>query len=60
MNKACKKCKILTDKKKCPICGSTELSKKFSGSVIIIDPEESEMAEKIEATIKGKYVVRVK
>ena len=41
---ACKKCRALTAGKMCPVCKSTELSKDWSGIMLIFDPEKSKIA----------------
>jgi len=60
MSKACKKCRRIVEEKTCPICGSTDLSKKWKGEVIIYDPENSEIAKELGFTAPGKYAIRVK
>jgi len=45
---------------RCPICKSTDLSEDFSGHVIIVDPENSEIAEKLGVTLPGNYALRVR
>ncbi len=58
VEKACPKCKVITEESKCPICGSTKLSTKWSG-LLIITSAESEIAK--EMGIKpGKYALQVK
>lgn len=56
---ACRKCRALTTEKACPVCGSTDLSENWSGMVIIIDPERSEVAKVIGAKVSGKYALNV-
>lgn len=58
---ACKECRYIvhTKEKVCPKCGG-ELSEKFSGMVIILDPERSEVAKLINVNAIGAYAVRVK
>jgi len=60
--KACKNCRYITynvGDKTCPRCGS-ELSDKFAGMVIILDPERSEVAKIAELESVGSYAIRVK
>ncbi len=48
--KACKKCGTLIPRKEnvCPVCGSTEIeSERWSGVLIVLDPENSEVAKKL-------------
>lgn len=58
--KACKNCKyIVSVEKVCPKCNG-ELSEKFSGMIIILDPERSEVAKLAEINTIGSYAVKVK
>jgi len=58
--KACKNCRyIVTVEKTCPKCQG-ELSEKFSGMIIILDPERSEVAKIAEINTVGSYAVKVK
>lgn len=58
---ACKECRyvIHTKEKTCPKCGG-ELSDKFSGMVIVLDPERSEVAKFMGVNAIGTYAIRVK
>ena len=59
--KACKECRyiVYTNDKICPRCQG-ELSEKFAGMIIILDPERSEIADVAELTAVGSYAIRVK
>ena len=61
MSGACKNCKyiVTTKDKTCPRCQG-ELSEKYSGMAMILDPEKSEIAKAIEINVKGRYAIRVK
>lgn len=66
--KACRKCRrILKDDEiqkdvsiRCPVCNSTDLSEDFSGMVIILNPEESEIAKQLGVSQPGSYALRVR
>ena len=60
--KACIKCKLLVpfNVEECPNCGSTEFSDDWEGMVIIIDPEKSLMAQKLELKKPGRYAVKLR
>jgi DNA-directed RNA polymerase subunit E" len=45
--------------KTCPKCNG-ELSEKFSGMIIILDPERSEVAKISEINSVGTYAMKVK
>jgi DNA-directed RNA polymerase subunit E" len=56
---ACRKCRMLTTEKACPNDGSTELSKEWSGLVIIINPEKSQVAKTLAIVKPGRYALKV-
>lgn len=57
---ACKQCKRIIKGKECPMCKTKNVSSKWKGMVIIIDPDKSEIAKKIEVTFTGKYALKVR
>lgn len=57
--KACKECGIITDLDVCVICKSPT-SQDWLGYVSIIDPENSEVAKKLNIKTKGKFALRVR
>lgn len=56
---ACRKCKMLTTEKACPNDGNTELSNEWSGLIIIISPEKSQVAKTLAITKPGRYALKV-
>lgn len=59
--KACRECKRLVEESNaCPACESEELSERFSGLLIVLDPEKSEIAKIAEVKAPGRYAVNVK
>jgi len=60
VDKACRNCHMITDGTVCPECKSTDLSDDFDGVVIILDPENSEIAKLMEIKKKGRYAVRIR
>lgn len=58
--KACKQCHTLTTESICPNCKSTNLSSSWSGLVIIIDPEGSHIAQRLNITKPGRYALKVR
>jgi DNA-directed RNA polymerase subunit E" len=58
---ACKECRYIvsTKEKVCPKCQG-ELSDKFSGMIVILDPERSEIAKLVAINAVGAYAVKVK
>jgi DNA-directed RNA polymerase subunit E" len=57
---ACRECSRIVEGQVCPICNSPSLSKDWSGYVVIIDPKESIIAQKLEITLPGKYALKVR
>ncbi|MFA5076841.1 MAG: transcription elongation factor subunit Spt4 [Candidatus Micrarchaeia archaeon] len=58
---ACRNCRmILVEEKTCPNCQGTDLSEKFTGEVIVLDPEKSEIAKLALVTAAGRFALKVK
>jgi len=57
---ACRECHRVTRDEVCPACGSENLSDDWSGYVVIVEPDESEIAEKMEVELAGKYALKVR
>lgn len=58
--KACKNCRyIATMEKICPKCQG-ELSEKFSGMIVMVDPDRSQIAKLAGINAAGIYAVKVK
>lgn len=60
--KACRKCKSLVPREasRCPVCGSTDLSEDWEGALVVIEPEKSVIAKKLEITKPGRYAIKVR
>jgi len=60
-DKACKICNtIFEGKEKCPSCGSRESTDTFKGRLVVIDPEKSEIAQKLKLKSKGNFAIKTK
>lgn len=61
MSTACRECRMIvhTKEKACPKCQG-ELSDKYSGLIIILEPERSEIAKLVGLNAVGSYAIRVK
>ncbi len=60
MEKACKRCRlIIAQGDFCPLCGSTDLTTKWSGYVIILNAEKSEIAKKLGIKVNGTYALNI-
>jgi DNA-directed RNA polymerase subunit E" len=59
MKKACKNCKMIYEGAKCPNCGSQEYTESSKGRVIILNPQESEIAKNLKISNKGSYAIKL-
>lgn len=50
---------MLTTEKACPNDGSTELSNEWSGLIIIINADKSQVAKTLGITKSGRYALKV-
>ena len=60
MNRACKVCKIITEDPSCPICRRTDLSDDYSGLLVVVDPEGSQLAQKMGIKEAGRYALKIR
>jgi len=58
--KACQNCGFLTTVETCPSCGGTAMSDDWAGYTIVIDPDNSEIAKRLNITKPGKYALKVR
>jgi len=58
--KACRHCYYITSEERCPVCGSRDLSDEWFDLVIILDPENSKIAQRLGVKVPGKYAIRVR
>ncbi len=58
--KACRECRIVYEGTKCPNCNSTDSIEGFKGKVIVLNPEESEIAKKLGIIKKGTFAIRLR
>lgn len=59
-DQVCRECHRVVTGQTCPVCSSSNLSNDWSGMVIIIDPERSEIAKKIDVKLPDKYALKVR
>ncbi|MEK6820013.1 MAG: transcription elongation factor subunit Spt4 [Nanoarchaeota archaeon] len=57
--RACKMCNRIFEGDKCPACGSKEFTESFKGKAIILNPEKSEVAAKLNVKEKGAYAIKI-
>jgi DNA-directed RNA polymerase subunit E" len=60
MSRACRNCKIIIEENVCPICKGTDLSDDYSGLLIVVDPEGSQMAQKMDIKEEGRYALKIR
>ncbi len=60
MEKACKNCRvIIAQGEVCPLCGSSDLTAKWNGYVVILNAEKSELAKKLNIGANGTYALNI-
>ncbi|MDP1553744.1 MAG: transcription elongation factor subunit Spt4 [Methanobacteriaceae archaeon] len=57
--KACTKCKRVTTDERCPVC-DVITSTNWSGLLIIVDPDRSDIARELNINLPGEYALRVR
>lgn len=58
--KACKNCHRLVEGDVCPVCKESSFSDEWRGYVIVLDPENSQIAERMNVDTPGHYTLRVR
>jgi DNA-directed RNA polymerase subunit E" len=58
--RACKNCRTVFEGQKCPACGSVEFTDSFKGKIFILNPENSEIAQKLKLAGKGTFAIRLR
>ena len=58
--KVCRECHRVVEGEACVICGTANLSEDWAGYVVIIDPEHSDIAKKMNITLPGRYALKVR
>ena len=59
--KACRICKTIYDEgDKCPKCGSKEFTESFKGRIVVLNPEKSEIANKLAFKDKGTHAIKTR
>lgn len=56
----CRECHRILAGQTCPVCGSSNLSSDWSGLVIIINPQKSQIAKKLGVDMADKYALKVR
>jgi len=58
--KACKLCNTIYEGDKCPRCESKESTEGFKGRVVVLNPEKSEIAQKLNIKDKGNFAIKTR
>ena len=58
--KACRACNKIYEGDKCPSCGSNESTESFKGRTYILNPEKSEIANKLSIKEKGNFAIKAR
>lgn len=56
----CRDCHRVVEGTSCSMCGTNNLTGDWSGYLIILDPENSEVAKRMNITIPGRYALKVR
>lgn len=56
----CRECHRVVEGESCALCGTTNLSSDWAGYLVIIDPEHSEIARKMNIKLPGRYALKVR
>jgi DNA-directed RNA polymerase subunit E" len=60
-SKACKICNTIVESgEKCPKCDSRELTEGYKGRIVVLDPEKSEIAQKLKLKDKGNFAIKTR
>lgn len=59
VQKACKHCSYISEGDACPLC-SNPTSKDWQGYVIIVDHTRSEIAQRMDIHVNGKFALKVR
>lgn len=60
VDQACKHCRfIVMQGNVCPVCGSNQLTARWSGYVVILEAEKSQLAKKLDIKVDGTYAMNI-
>ena len=59
--KACKACRmVISHGDVCPLCGSTDLTNKWNGYIILFNTEKSYIAKKLGLKVNSVFALNIK
>lgn len=56
----CRDCHRVVDGNACSVCGSTNLTTDWAGYLVIIDPDHSDIAKKMNIRLPGRFALKVR
>ncbi len=56
----CRDCHRVVEGEACSVCGTSNISTDWTGYLVIIDPESSEIAKKMNIKLPGRYALKVR
>lgn len=57
--RACPRCKYITFEGVCPLC-ETKTSADWTGLIVVLDPDESDLAKELNISFPGRYALKVR
>lgn len=57
--RACKRCNYVSFENNCPLCG-TETTTDWTGLIVVVDPEDCELAQELDINSPGRYALKVR
>ena len=58
--KACKICNAIYEEDKCPNCDAKEFTENSKGRIVVLNPEKSEIAKKLNLKTKGNFAIKTR
>ena len=58
--RACRTCKNISEETICPVCKGTDFSDDYSGLLVVLNAENSLLAEKLDTTKPGVYALKIR
>jgi DNA-directed RNA polymerase subunit E" len=58
--RACRTCKNISEETICPVCKGTEFSDDYSGLLVVLNAENSLLAEKLDTNQPGVYALKIR
>ncbi len=58
--RACRFCKNINEESVCPVCRQSEYSDDYSGLLVVLDAQNSILAEKLDTNEPGNYALKIR